>query len=194
MKKVISMALIIIIMPVFSITGFASSGVSEGTFIDGLSDFGSNMLDGIIGFVSPIIDSIGEGVDAVGNFFVGIGQAIANGVSYLLDGIKALFVPKENFFSEQFQRIHDIWSNRFGGLIATADYLKGLFNNLTKSRQTSGLFTLNFNESTSIGTRSIDLLQHVRFALPLVRGALSGFITFLTVSICYKQVKELINT
>lgn len=92
----------------------------------------------------PVFASVSDSVSSwdflnvIGSFFSsilnGIGTFIANAVSAILDGLKALFVPPDGFFENAFNKIKNNFNSKFGGILETANYLSNSFKNLKSSR------------------------------------------------------------
>ena len=65
---------------------------------------------------SGVFDVLWDIFSSIGNFFSGIFDAIWDGLKWLLDGIKTLFIPYEDYFPRAFERIKGKLSQKLGGI------------------------------------------------------------------------------
>lgn len=185
MKTITITLLVLSLILVMSIPVYATSSSVE--------NFGEFILDGERGFFQSIVDSIGGAVGAVGRFITDIGKTIAKAVNWILDGIYNLFVPREGYFDNFLQRIQRRFHSKFGNILSLSEYLRSRFAGLRSNRNNSSLLSIRFpNNDYFYG--SFNLLGAITNYIPMIRGAFTGMITLMTVSYCYKRVKEVINT
>lgn len=131
---------------------------------------------------------------AIGDFFAGIFRAIWNAVKWLLDGLKALFIPRNDFFPRAFQRMSDKLSEKLGGLLGMGTYLRQRFAELRSYRGLSDSFVLRFPRGHILDGASVDLLKGSAGVLSMIRGACSGLVMLMTFAFCYRKVHQFINT
>ena len=137
--------------------------------------------------------SVWDLISGIGGFFSDLFTAIGNAVTWLLDGIKNLFIPHTDYFPRMYERLRDALGTKFGGLLSSMDYLRSRFGQL-RAYHESDLFTLRFPASFPLlGGLSVNLMGGAAGAIGIVRGALSGFMMLWTAAFAYRKVQTLIS-
>jgi|GEM_PF-2423360 len=134
-------------------------------------------------------------LDGIGDFFRDLFDVIANAVKALLDGLKYLFIPRADYFTRLWQRIHGRFSEKFGFIASLILDLGERFGRM-KAYQggVEQLFVLRFPAGHLLGSASVNLLDGAFGVIEMIRGALSGSVVVITTLICYKKVIGMINS
>ncbi len=167
MKRKISVITIaFVLMLTLSVTAFASSG-NDDTF---------NILDGIGGFFRDMINGIGEGI------------------SYLLDGIKRLFVPEKETFSKFRDNILNKFDEKFGSLFSAVKYLQERFSDLRGKSGMDEVFKIVFPRSSFMSGSTLNLLPFMAPVLAFVKLVATGGLCLFTFLTFYHRILDMINT
>lgn len=175
-KVIVSVLIVALLLPLLSFAVFAAD--EDGGFWD--------IVDSIWNSARGILDGIGD-------FFSNLIKAIGNAVNALLNGIKRLFIPHDDYFPRFQNKIFDSFNKKFGGIIYISNYLKNKFSNISSYKKSSGILTLKFPKGTFFVGNSLNLLSYADYFFPLIRSVLTGFVTLLTVAFCYQRVRALIK-
>lgn len=76
----------------------------------------TNMLDFIKTLPGLIWDAIKGGFEAITNALISLGN-------FIIDGLKSLFIPENDFFSNYFQELYNFFTVKFGILLYPVDLL-----------------------------------------------------------------------
>lgn len=137
----------------------------------------------------PVAASTGDPIKGLGDL---IKDWVIKAGEFVLDGLKTLFIPREDFFSRLADRLHSAFQEKFGSLLSLAQYLKERFSDL---RAYNGdLLVIKFPQDHFFGGVNLDLLNGAEGMVDMVRGAFSGFVVICTAIFAYKKVVAMINT
>ena len=137
---------------------------------------------------------IGDVISAIGNFIWDVVDAIFDAVDWLLDGLKALFIPRQNYLRDMVKRVHGKLQEKLGGPVSTFSYLKNRFAKLKAYPNLSKNFTIQFPPGHLLAGIRINLIKDAGNVMVMVRGAFSGLVALTTAAFCYKKLVALLNT
>lgn len=127
---------------------------------------------------------VGTIISAVGDYIEGLGQT-------LLDGLKFLFIPSDDYYPRVAERLQSAFSEKFGGLVDLIRYLKDRFSNLPTYRK--DLLVLQFPPDHLFGGKKVDILANSQGLATMVRGALSAFVVLSVAAYVIRQVQGMIR-
>ncbi len=148
------------------------------TLLSGISNIMSNLLgvfqnvyDAIINlpgliasnlkaFFDSIVSAVNNMKSAITNAINEIRQWLDELLSGILDGLKSLFIPEEEFFSNYFNDLHDFFSEKLGILIYPFDLFINLmnrFNSLQKGECVIQIPEIKFMNHVLLQQTSYDL-------------------------------------
>lgn len=127
-------------------------------------DFITDILTAILELPSNIASSLSVMFDAVVNAVKGIGTAITNAIESMvksltnvikqieiwldnllkgiIDGLKSLFIPNDDYFSSYFDELYSFFSEKLGILMLPFDVMINLFNKYLNLENGSGIINI----------------------------------------------------
>lgn len=107
----------------------------------------------------------------------------------LIAFIKGLFIPSDNYFTNQFQRLNDRFSEKMGGLGLLFGSIQNFFSSLGTLSTSSLSFALPDNYFFS-GYKGINInfLDSISVYVNLIRNVFNVVVCLLTSFCCYKKI------
>lgn len=102
---------------------------------DGITNLPSKIASSIKSFFDNVVNAVTNVMNAVTNIGDLIKNAIVNLGTFLIDGIKGLFVPSEEDITEMQERWTSLLSDRFGALYQTVELIDNYANAFTSQEK-----------------------------------------------------------
>lgn len=113
----------------------------------------------------------------------------------LLDGIKGLFIPDDEFFEDFQKEISDAWENKVGGLTRTWTAITDQFTKFNKADEDLKL-EIEFKDNHFFegykGTKA-DLFGGMGDFAKWFKGLCSGLVVVYTIYFCYKKIISMVQ-
>ena len=130
-------------------------------------------------------------------FFGDLFRVIRDVASWIIDGVldvlKLLFVPGQEFFTNMISEIQTRFDAKFGGLLDTGAYLNSRFSGVRAYSGMDGLFTVTFPRESFLYGISANLIEPAADILFWMRLCMTGIFVLLTAIACYRLVIRLIQ-
>lgn len=142
---------------------------------------------------SGLFGLITNGIKSIGDFFINL----LNGI---LDGLKALFIPEDGYFSEYFSSLYDFFNEKLGILIYPVDLLLNIFNRFINLNAGTGLIHIPDISLGSFGTiihaRDFYINEYwstepYHSLYNIYKIFVNAFVGFCLVRLAYKKEKEI---
>ena len=112
-------------------------------------------------------------------------------ISGLLDGLKNLFIPSDDFFIEFNNEINTAIDEKTGGLVSSFEYISEKFKALKTDSSKEVNLSMEFEKDhffTGFGGTKVDLLDGIDPVLKWIKPLISSVLVVFTVFISYQKV------
>lgn len=132
-------------------------------------------------------------LSGIGSFFSSLLDGLKSLGTMILDGLKALFIPRDSYFTDVFERISNKFSEKFGGILSMGNELSSRFSSM-QAYNMDNMFVAEFPKDHLLNGGRVNLIAGLSDVLPMLRGALSGFLVLITAMFCYRKVVDQVNS
>lgn len=112
--------------------------------------------------------------------------------SSVLDFIKDIFVPKENYFNNQIAKLNDNVNKKLGGVAYLYHLIESFFNTLLSAPSADFSFSVpdGFFGSGFKGAK-FDFFHMAKPFIRLLRTSFTAFVCLITAVVCYRKIVKL---
>lgn len=115
---------------------FSSIGNLPKNIANAIGGFFSALGDRISGFFSNLINSMSNFFSELGNKVVQLGSTIINGI---IDGLKSLFIPEDDYFTNWLNNFRTLLNNKLGFLTYPFELFANVINRFLNLNDGTGL-------------------------------------------------------
>lgn len=183
----------VLTMNVFASVDGVGGGFSLWNLLDGIGGFFRDLINAVGGFFEDVILALKYLGNAILDGFVKIVKAIGNAIGYLLSGIKWLFVPSKESFSNFRDDILTRFDKKFGSVFSALNYLNTRFGSLEAKSDLYDTFKITFPKESFLYGLSINLLSSPLPVLMFYKFCLTGLCCLVTALMCCQKVIAMVK-
>ncbi|HBR02306.1 MAG TPA: hypothetical protein DD738_06825 [Ruminiclostridium sp.] len=110
---------------------------------------------------------------------------------FLLSGLEALFIPRDDFMENWHEDISQRFDDKFGGVRGGLGYLSERFQSLREYRGVDNIFTVAFPRGSFLYGIRMNLLEPAKDVLGWIRFCMTGVSVIATAVFSFHRVRKM---